>query len=696
MKNCYLLLFLLSFSSFGQGQLTIDEACSILGTSVSNELSYFEDVSGTMSPNDFLEKKSTMKEVEITAGLENFDFTNSSFFIHFTLENQSGKDQLLVLETARPITNRVDLYCVDDETTVYSGDGIPFKEKSVPTNFSALNVSVPAGKTHEYVLHLTSDGENLTLPMVFFKQKDYVSMDSDRQLYMGIFLGIFLFVVIIYSAFFVLLKERLFLLYVVYAFFSGLMQISLDGYMHEFLFTSGGYFTHHCQLVLASLTVIIGMIYAMKYLTVTGRLRTVGWIIITIVGITMILSLVPGKLYEFTYLLINAFSLIGLVYMIVAALIQRRKKRDKVSKLFLIGLLFVGSGGLLFILGNFGVINAPLITLNSLKVGTVIEMIFLSIMMAGRYKELQEEREIAQQRLLIELKEKNRIAAETNERLEVEVEERTRQIEAQRMVLKEQNEDFLSSVIYANRIQSAVLSNEDKFRNILQDSFVLLKPKDVVSGDFYWIDELNNEPNDNRVAYVTADCTGHGVPGALVSIIGNHLLESVKASGSILDPGKALNELNVGMNGALNSKYSVEELQDGMDLTLCVVDFNTYKLSYSGAKNSVYIVRNNELIELKGQRKSIGFNPKADLYKFETRQFELQKNDIIYTCSDGYSDQFGGEKGKKFMTKRLRELFIEVSELPIEEQKGFLDATLMNWMKGHEQLDDILIVGVKV
>jgi serine phosphatase RsbU (regulator of sigma subunit) len=678
--------------------LVIDKNASILGVSVAEQLSYFEDETAAFSPQEFLAKKSTLKGVRMTSRLQNFDFTKSSFFIHFTLDNQSGRDQTLILETARPLTNRVNLYSVNDKTTVYSGDGIPFELKSFPTNFSALSVFVPAGKKREYVLHLTSDGDNLTAPMVFFDRKYYVSMDSDRQLFMGVFLGVLLFVIIIYSAFFVLLKERLFLVYVLYATSSGLLQFSLDGYMHEFVFRSGGYFAQHAVPFIAIPTLLLGMFYSYHYLVLTGVLKKITSVIVVTGLVILVLSLIPGPLYEFAYILINGFSLLVLLFMMAAGLIQRRKSRDKVSILFLTGFAFLVLGGLVFILGNFGVIDSPLVTLNALKIGTMIEMIFLSILMAGRYKELQQEREFAQQRLLLELEEKNRIASGTNERLEFEVEERTRKIEAQRLELKGQNEDFMSSVIYAKRIQKAVLSNREKFTNLLPDSFEFFQPKDVVSGDFYWIDSLfsEGEQDVNHLAYVTADCTGHGVPGALVSLIGNHLLESVKTGDGFMNPGVALDTLSKGMNTALNSRYASQQIRDGMDLTLCVLDKKARILHFSGAKNSAYIIRKGELIELKGDRKSIGFAPNEESHSFQTQTLELEVGDMIYTCSDGYADQFGGPKGKKFMLKQLKKLFIEISSLPMDEQNKRLKVRLEEWMGDDQQLDDILILGVRI
>lgn len=686
-------LIFISYTSFGQDALLIDKDASILGSSVASQVSYYEDKDALFSPQEFLVNKAALKEVKLSSKKSNLGFKLSSYFIHFTLENKSGLDQSLVLETARPFTNRVDLYCVDTDETVHSGDAIPFDSKCLSTNYSALTLFVPDGETREYILKIKSEGENLSIPMLFFNSKEYMNVDSNRHMFIGIFLGIFFFVIIIYMVFFVMLRERLFLIYVLYATFSVLLQFSIDGHMHAFLFTSGGYFTQHCVLIIAGGTIILGMLYAMGYLELSGVLKKVGTVIIAMVLVTMTLTLIPDIRFEITYRLMNGFSLIGLVFMMLGGFIQGRKK--KISSLFLIGLACLVVGGFVFILGNLGIINSPLITQNALKTGTLLEIIFLAVLMARRYKTLQEEREAAQRALLIELEEKNKIAQEANLRLEEQVAERTQEIEKQRALLKEKNEDFMASVTYAERIQSAVLSNEEKFKNILPESFVFFQPKDVVSGDFYWIDSLDDD-KANRVAYVTADCTGHGVPGALVSIIGNHLLESGKASNGLRVPGNALDELSLGMNSALNSRYSSQQIRDGMDLTLCVLDRKKRKLLFSGARNSAYILRNKEIIELKGDRKSIGFDPKEESHSFETHELDLEIGDIIYTCSDGYADQFGGSNGKKFMVKKLKSLFVEICELPLPEQKNRLKESLEEWMGAYEQLDDILVIGVKI
>ena len=492
------------------------------------------------------------------------------------------------------------------------------------------------------------------------------------------------------------LRDRLFLLYSVYVIFSGMLQFSLDGYMHQYIFTSGGYFTQHIIIVAAGFTVFFVLQYAMRYLELEGRTRRVTSIFSLFVVATILGSLIPGALYEISYPLINGFSLLAIVYLIVIAS-RLRKTNDKISPLFFIGLITLFAGAVIFILGNFSIINLPGLTQNALKASTLIEILCLSILMAGKYRTLQEEKEVAQRRLLIELEEKNKLVSEINVKLEGEVQERTKEIEHQRLLLKEKNEDFISSIKYAERIQNAILSNEQKFKSILPESFVMFRPKDIVSGDFYWIEKI--EPTeqwpDGLIVYATADCTGHGVPGAFVSIICNNLLKLSKNHQDVQNPGQALDFVNKEINGVLNSNYSQEQIRDGMDVSLCALDLNKKRLYFSGAKNGVLIVRNGEIISVKGDRVAIG-NTDQNEHNFETQVIELEERDMLYTFSDGYVDQFGGPDHKKFMSKRLKEMFINIADKSMNEQQEVVENTFEIWKEDVEQIDDVLLVGVRI
>ena len=688
-------IFALSHITYGQDTIYIDDSGKLLNTSIANQFTIYE--CSPENDNPFFYKSNYLSKRKLSHSVENLDFTSSIFFIEFVIVNNSTRTRSLVLETARPITNEVSLYSHSQGIpNAFSGDNIPFEQKTVQSNKSLLPISLPPGSTSHHTLKLLSDGEIISLPMIFWESKVLQEMEQKRQFSSGIFYGIFVFVIIIYLSFYVLLKDKLFLLYTVYVFFSGMLQFALDGYVHQYIFTSGGYWTQHAVIVIAGLTVFFALNYAQRYLELEGRIKKITLGFSWLVFLTLLLSLIPGKIYEACYPLINGFSFLAVAFLIIVA-VRIRQKNPKISRLFLIGLFTLMVGAVIFILGNFSIIDTPWLTQNSLKAGTLVEIICLSILMAGKYKSLQEEKEEAQKLLLVELEEKNRLVSKTNIRLEKEVKERTIEIETQRKLLKEKNEDFMASVKYAERIQTAVLSNEQKFKSILPDSFVIFQPKDIVSGDFYWIEKIppSSEWPEGLVVYATADCTGHGVPGAFVSIICNNLLKLGKTHPQVQTPGQALDFVNAEINETLNSEYSDEQIRDGMDIALCAIDQKNKVLHFSGAKNGVYIIREEELIELKADRHGIGYTDNEDIH-FVTQTLQLEQGDVLYTFSDGFIDQFGGSKGKKFTSRRLKELLISIAKAPMNHQQSTLENAFDIWKDEEEQLDDVLLIGVRI
>lgn len=279
--------------------------------------------------------------------------------------------------------------------------------------------------------------------------------------------------------------------------------------------------------------------------------------------------------------------------------------------------------------------------------------------------------------------------------LEQKVKDRTAEVVRQKEEIEVKNKHITDSIRYAKRIQNAILPPDPYVKQLLPSSFILYKPKDIVSGDFYWMTKKNN-----LTVYAAVDCTGHGVPGAFMSIVGNNQLnyavdvKKARSAGSILD------YLNEGVIETLrekgNDQIGVSGVKDGMDLALCVIDQKNMKLQFAGANNPLCLIRNNELIQIKGDRMAIGGNLDGDTPKFKNHELDLQKGDVLYTFSDGYPDQFGGEDGRKFMLKKFRELLLKIHKNPIEEQEKLLDDIIEKWRGREEQVDDILVIGVKI
>lgn len=251
--------------------------------------------------------------------------------------------------------------------------------------------------------------------------------------------------------------------------------------------------------------------------------------------------------------------------------------------------------------------------------------------------------------------------------------------------LGEKNTEIMDSINYAKRIQSAILPPAKLVKEHLKDSFVFYLPKDVVAGDFYWLEQV-----EESVLFAAADCTGHGVPGAMVSVICNSGLNRSVREFGLSDPGKILDKTRELV--IKEFEKSEDEVKDGMDIALCLLKGDTLK--YAGANNPLWIIRNGEILETKANKQPIGkyTNPEP----FTTHSFKLEKGDSIYIFSDGFIDQFGGEKGKKFKPINLRNLLLSIQDQTMEKQKELLKKSFKSWMGNFEQIDDVCFIGVRV
>jgi serine phosphatase RsbU (regulator of sigma subunit) len=280
---------------------------------------------------------------------------------------------------------------------------------------------------------------------------------------------------------------------------------------------------------------------------------------------------------------------------------------------------------------------------------------------------------------------------EENKKLKERLISTMRELTQRNEQLLEQQKEINDSISYAERIQSAIMPPVAMIKTALPKSFILYLPRDVVSGDFYFIEEEGDE-----VIFAAVDCTGHGIPGALMSVVGfNYLHQAVKENG-LTKPSEILQFLDVGVNERLRQTDGESGVNDGMDLGLCTLNTKTRVLQYAGAFNPLYVVSDGEVHETKADKFMIGVNPGGLPDNYNNYTFQLKEGDCIYLFSDGYADQFGGPKGKKFKYKQLREKLLEVNKLPMPHQKEKLLQEFYDWKGDEDQVDDVLLMGVRV
>lgn len=287
------------------------------------------------------------------------------------------------------------------------------------------------------------------------------------------------------------------------------------------------------------------------------------------------------------------------------------------------------------------------------------------------------------------------IARRISRRHENLIEQKNIEITNQRDEIAIKNQEITDSISYAQKIQNAVLPDKSIIDNCLSENFIFYLPKDIVSGDFYWFAKL-----DNKIVIVAADCTGHGVPGALMSMLSISLLNELVSRNKISKASDILDELRKELKIALGQTGDNYEFQDGIDMAICIIDEDKTKVQYAGAYNPLYIVRKEdgeqfELREYNADRMPIGVHPK-DQISFSNQEIDLKTDDCLYIFSDGLISQFGGETGGKYKSKRLKELLLSVQNNSMVDQKELVIEEYNRWKGNNEQVDDILLIGLKV
>jgi len=296
------------------------------------------------------------------------------------------------------------------------------------------------------------------------------------------------------------------------------------------------------------------------------------------------------------------------------------------------------------------------------------------------------EKEEAQRQALENLQEKERLILYQNEMLERQVAERTAEVRQQKELVEMKNREILDSIHYARHVQEALMPQPGLINDFFTDSFILYEAKDIVAGDFYWLERLGG-----RKLIATADCTGHGVAGALMSMIGISLLTQLVMEKGLSDPAPILDQLHTGVITAL--RQAEGNSHDGMDIVLCA--FEDDRLFFAGANRPLWLIRNNALVEYPGTKLPVGGLQILNRGNFIQHEIRLEKGDVIYMFTDGYADQFGGAEGKKLMTKKFRETLLSIHAKPMAEQQLFLRKMLRDWQGINDQVDDVLVMGIR-
>lgn len=690
------ILFVLSLSFAVQAQdvvvITDDQAES---TSLLDDLLILEDKNHEYNIRQVIANDGDFNFIPLSESDFNPGYAVSTYWLKFTLKHEVTHPTDFFLEIGTPTLNVANLYYNEGAQIVErkSGDGIKFSEKDIKNRRIIVKVHSEPGKLKTYFVKLRADGENFNLQMRLQTHKKVWENDYNDQFFLGTFYGLVVFIVFIYLFFFFGLGDLAFLYYVLYVSAIGLLNISLDGYVSQFLFPNHPLYVNRSSMMVGASAVIFGLLFVREFLDFKKHLPNfdkvvIGFIILNFFILSM--GFGPKWLFDISIPIISGTSSVTTLF-IVGAIITLIIKRKPFSPYFSFAYLTLTIGVFVYVGKNFGLFAMNFYSEQSLKIGTAAEMILLSISMVDRFRRMQSEKQKQQEVLLDQLQ-----AANTEkDAINVDLARQTAEIKEQKEIIEEKNKDITESIRYSKRIQQAVLPSADRLVKYFPDSFILSKPKDIVGGDFAWFSE-----RDKKVVVAAVDCTGHGVPGAFMSVIGNSFMNEIVNERKMTRPDVVLEVLRESIIRSLKQRSretgEPQGMKDGMDIGVIRYDLETKILSFAGAKNPMYLIRDGEMMVYKGDRFPIGVDADGVLIPFEGHDIPAQKGDCVYLFSDGYADQFGGPKGKKFMYKQFQELLLSIHDKDMEVQKFILEENLEKWKGSLEQVDDILVIGIRI
>jgi serine phosphatase RsbU (regulator of sigma subunit) len=700
--------------------------------SVSKNMVFLEDKTAALSLPQVLQQQDKFQP--ITQDIFSRPASKSVYWFKVSVQNTSGQD--LWLEVGDTRLWYLDFYAPDDANQytkpLLLGAMRPYSNRVFPSSFYCVplnNAHEPQTKTY----YLRVGGRlNIQLP---FNVGTHYSLIQQFDIYdqvANVFIGLVL-AMLVYNLFlYVSTRDKLYLIYVGYL----VMVLITTTFNNGQSLMHTPWFWYYFMVWQTPLFVLITW-FVDLYLELklyARKMRRWLWALTLVLGGVFPLLNVVGVNQVYT---LRLFQLTVLIYSfsLLAGGIMLWRKGRKNARFYILGWSSVIVASFVYLFASNGILPFNAVTRQSLYVGFGIEALMFSLALGDRLNMLKKEKDealaqnlslITNQKEALEQKVKERTyeIQEKNEEVEAqnqmmrathqelqqayhEIQEQNEEVAAQNEIMaathrelrkayqeiNKKNENLLASIRYAETIQKALLSLRQGIINALgaDNFFILFKPRDIVSGDFYYIETLEH----NRLLIAAIDCTGHGIPGAFMSMIGYEVMTEIVKIRKETQPNMILELLHRYVASVL--KQSETNNRDGMDVSLVVLDKPNNKMSFAGAKNPLLYIQNGELSLIKGDKRSIGGKIRSQI-AFTSHTIDISTSTVLYLFSDGYQDQFGGNKNKKFMLSRLKTLCLDMHQKEMRDQQQILDNTLEDWMtQGNEvQIDDVLVMGVRV
>lgn len=658
----------------------------------------YTDSSGTLSIEEALTVPYSSSEDE------NISYGPSQYthWMRFDIATGRSDEDLWMLEFGYPLLDSVSFWLFLGDSLVSEqeyGDLKPFSERPVDYRRIAIPLNLVHDQQYSVVIRARTES-SYQLGMSIYKEYEFYNKITKEEIFYGIIYGIFL-VMALYNLFvFFTLRDWNYVWYALSIGALALFFACLYGHAYQYLWPENTFFGNRAIHFSMGLIAVSNPIFARRFLELKkySKVFDIWCQAIFYLGIiSTVISLITP--FSFNAIWVTRVLLLTIPAVLIGSFIAWFKG-NIAARFFAIAWLPFLLGGALIMLRNLGALPSNTITSNGIILGATLQVVLLSLALGDRYRLIKAEQERVQ-------KENARILEEANATLEQKVRERTQElqesneelnitletIQQQNELIQRKNEKITDSIRYASLIQNAMLPLDEKLNDGFPHHFIFFLPRDIVSGDFYWYQE-----HQGKYFAGVVDCTGHGVPGALMSMIGANVLNTLVGQHDVIDPGAILTRMHEDVERALKQKDTKN--RDGMDAALIVWDPETRKIHFSGARNSLIYFRDGEQHELKADRMSIAgrvirSNKEQDR-SFTTHTLDITSTTELYLYSDGYKDQFGGAAGRKLMHKNFVKLLSEMHTKSMDEQKQMMKEHFETWTVNHTQVDDVLVMGFRV
>ena len=566
-----------------------------------------------------------------------------------------------------------------------AGFSLPFSAREMEHKNVGFNLSMGSRDSLEIYMRFFSSTQNVLEPVIRSYNRT-LNYGLTEYILFGLFYGLLILVIFTNLVYFIMMRKAHYLHYVIYATSITVYLMAQNGTGFQYLWPNMPFINDYMGVITLFIGIEAMLLFTIYFLDLKNKSAK----LLKIVRLAF-LSRIILFILEFFYPKLLPWLIIDVLYVQFAFFSGwwLYRSGDWSAKWFVLAFTVLNIAFIVTALEHLGWVASGAHTVYALNIGIVAQFLILSVGNAESVKMTYKERNEAQKKLILEYKRNEQLKEKVNRELEQKVKERTIQLQQQKDLVEEKNKHIMASVRYAQTIQNAALPSDETLDNLFKNYFLLYLPRDIVSGDFYW----SYQVDENQYLIATVDCTGHGVPGAFMSMIGINILNRIVAGGTH-SPGEILAQLHNNIQSVLRQKKTGN--RDGMDMALCLVDRKTKKLTYAGAKNPLLYIKDGKAVKIRASRYGIGGAEQESNLIYQEHTISFKETPVnFYIYSDGIVDQFGGPENKKFLQKRFSKLLEEQQHLSIKEQGDYLKKTILSWMKGYPQIDDIMVIGFK-